>query len=49
VGALVGGFLFNAIGHSAPNGINLYSIFVALMGAVVVLLIYHLVVRRRAV
>jgi len=49
VGALVGGFVFNAIGHSAPNGINLYSIFVAFIGSVIVLAIYHLVIRRRAV
>jgi uncharacterized membrane protein YeaQ/YmgE (transglycosylase-associated protein family) len=48
VGALVGGFIFNAIGHSAPNGINLYSIFVAFIGAVVVLFVYHLIFRRRA-
>ena len=46
VGALVGGFIFNAIGQSAPDGINLYSIFVAFIGAVVVLLIYHMVIRR---
>jgi uncharacterized membrane protein YeaQ/YmgE (transglycosylase-associated protein family) len=49
VGALVGGFIFNAVGHSAPSGINLYSIFVAFIGAVVVLLIYHAIVRRRAI
>jgi uncharacterized membrane protein YeaQ/YmgE (transglycosylase-associated protein family) len=48
VGALVGGFIFNAIGHSAPSGINLYSIFVAFIGAVVVLVIYHAVISRRA-
>jgi uncharacterized membrane protein YeaQ/YmgE (transglycosylase-associated protein family) len=49
VGALVGGFIFNFIGHSAPTGINLYSIFVSFIGAVVVLFIYHAVVRRRAI
>ncbi len=48
VGAFVGGFLFNLIGHSAPTGINLYSIFVAFIGAVVVLVIYHAVFNRRA-
>ncbi len=47
VGAFVGGFIFNFFGHSAPTGINLYSIFVATIGAIVVLLIYHAVVRRR--
>jgi uncharacterized membrane protein YeaQ/YmgE (transglycosylase-associated protein family) len=49
VGAMVGGFIFNFFGHSAATGINLYSIFVAFIGAVVVLLIYHAVARRRAI
>jgi uncharacterized membrane protein YeaQ/YmgE (transglycosylase-associated protein family) len=48
IGAFVGGFLFTRFGHSAPNGINLYSIFVSFIGAVIVLLIYHLLFRRRA-
>jgi len=48
VGALVGGFIFNAIGHSAPSGINIYSIFVSFVGAVIVLVIYHMVTGRRA-
>jgi uncharacterized membrane protein YeaQ/YmgE (transglycosylase-associated protein family) len=47
VGAFVGGFIFSFFGHSAPTGINLYSILVAFVGAVVILLIYHGVVRRR--
>jgi len=46
VGAVVGGFIFNAIGHAAPNGINLYSIFVSVIGAIVVLVVYHAVFRR---
>ncbi len=49
VGAIVGGFIFNMLGASGATGINLYSIFVAFIGAVVVLLIYHMVVRRRAI
>ncbi len=48
VGALVGGFVFNSLGHAGPTGINLYSIFVAFIGAVIVLVIYHAVFRRRA-
>jgi uncharacterized membrane protein YeaQ/YmgE (transglycosylase-associated protein family) len=47
VGAVVGGFLFQALGHSGVSGINLYSIGVAVIGSIVVLLIYHAVVRRR--
>ena len=49
IGAIVGGFLFQEFGHTGVTGINLYSIGVAVIGAVVVLLIYHAVVRRRAI
>jgi len=44
IGAFVGGWIFTALGHSGVNGINLYSIFVAVVGAVIVLVIYHAVV-----
>lgn len=49
VGALVGGFIFNFFGHAAPTGINLYSIFVSFIGAVIVLVIYHALAGRRAI
>jgi uncharacterized membrane protein YeaQ/YmgE (transglycosylase-associated protein family) len=39
VGALLGGWIFNLLGHSAVTGLNLYSIFVAFIGAVVLLAI----------
>jgi uncharacterized membrane protein YeaQ/YmgE (transglycosylase-associated protein family) len=45
IGALVGGFLFSLIGHEGVTGLNLWSLFVAVVGAVVVLLIYRAVVR----
>jgi uncharacterized membrane protein YeaQ/YmgE (transglycosylase-associated protein family) len=49
VGAFVGGFLFNFLGHSGVTGINFYSIFVAAVGSVIVLFITHAVfLRRRA-
>src|ERR1700722_17558347 len=48
VGAFVGGFLFNMLGHSGVSGINFYSIFVAVVGSIVVLVIYHALFRRRA-
>jgi uncharacterized membrane protein YeaQ/YmgE (transglycosylase-associated protein family) len=41
VGALVGGWVFAAIGHSPVTGVNLYSIFVSVLGAILVLVIYH--------
>jgi uncharacterized membrane protein YeaQ/YmgE (transglycosylase-associated protein family) len=49
VGAVVGGFLFSIIGASPVTGFNIYSIFVAVIGAIVVLAIYHAVTGRRAV
>jgi uncharacterized membrane protein YeaQ/YmgE (transglycosylase-associated protein family) len=48
VGAFVGGWLFNTFGHSGVTGLNIYSMFVAVVGAVVVLVLYHALFRRRA-
>ena len=47
VGAVVGGWLFNKFGSVGVTGLNLYSLLVAVVGAVVVLLVYHAL--RRAV
>ena len=47
VGAFVGGWLFNTFGHSGVTGFNLYSMLVAVVGAIVVLVIYHALFRRR--
>ena len=49
VGAFVGGFLFNMFGGAGVTGFNLYSMIVAVIGAVVVLWIYHAVTGRRSV
>jgi uncharacterized membrane protein YeaQ/YmgE (transglycosylase-associated protein family) len=46
VGAVVGGFLFSFFGGAPVNGLNIYSMIVAVIGAVVVLLIYHAVAGR---
>lgn len=46
VGAIVGGFIFNFFGHAGVTGLNLYSLLVAVLGAVVVLGIYHAVAGR---
>jgi uncharacterized membrane protein YeaQ/YmgE (transglycosylase-associated protein family) len=48
VGAFVGGFLFTRFGAAGVTGLNLYSILVAIVGAVVVLFIYHAIAGRRA-
>ncbi len=49
VGALVGGFIFSALGHQKVTGFNFYSLLVAIVGAVVVLIIYHAITGRRSV
>jgi uncharacterized membrane protein YeaQ/YmgE (transglycosylase-associated protein family) len=49
VGAVVGGFLFNAFGASGVTGLNIYSLLVAVIGAIVVLFVYHAVFRRHKV
>jgi uncharacterized membrane protein YeaQ/YmgE (transglycosylase-associated protein family) len=48
VGAVVGGFLFQAFGASGVTGLNLYSILVAVVGSVVFLVAYHALFRRHA-
>jgi uncharacterized membrane protein YeaQ/YmgE (transglycosylase-associated protein family) len=47
VGAFVGGWLFTTFGMSGVTGLNLYSMVVAVIGAVVVLVLYHALTRRR--
>jgi uncharacterized membrane protein YeaQ/YmgE (transglycosylase-associated protein family) len=46
VGAIVGGFLFSMFGAHGVTGLNVYSLLVAVIGAIVVLWIYHGLVRR---
>jgi uncharacterized membrane protein YeaQ/YmgE (transglycosylase-associated protein family) len=47
IGAFVGGFMFTQIGGQGITGFNVYSMFVAVIGAIVVLLIYHALTGRR--
>ena len=47
VGALVGGFLFDAFGATGVTGLNIWSMIVAVVGSIVVLLIYNAVTGRR--
>ena len=46
IGALVGGAIFEAFGASGVTGFNWYSLLVAVIGAVVVLVIYHAIFGR---
>jgi uncharacterized membrane protein YeaQ/YmgE (transglycosylase-associated protein family) len=48
VGAVVGGFLFNLVGASGVTGLNVWSILVAVVGSIVVLVTYHALIGRRA-
>jgi uncharacterized membrane protein YeaQ/YmgE (transglycosylase-associated protein family) len=47
VGAMVGGFLFSLLGASPVTGLNVYSLFVAVIGSIAILLIYHAVAGRK--
>ncbi|WP_238625448.1 GlsB/YeaQ/YmgE family stress response membrane protein [Aggregatilinea lenta] len=46
VGALVGGFLFEQFGSSGTSGLNIWSILVAFVGAVVLLILIRAVSRQ---
>ncbi len=46
VGAFVGGFLVQWLGGPGVSGINLVSILVATLGAIILLAIYRLITRR---
>ena len=48
VGAELGGWLFSLFGMSGVTGLNVYSLLVAVIGAVILLVIYHQLIRRRA-
>jgi uncharacterized membrane protein YeaQ/YmgE (transglycosylase-associated protein family) len=45
VGAIVGGWLFSTFGASGVTGLNVYSLLVAVIGSVVLLVVYHAIRR----
>jgi len=47
VGAIIGGWLFSLFGMHGVTGVNIYSLIVAIVGAVVFLVVYH-AIRRSA-
>jgi len=49
VGAVVGGFVANALGYQGVTGFDVYSILISIGGAVIVLLVYHALTRRGVV
>jgi uncharacterized membrane protein YeaQ/YmgE (transglycosylase-associated protein family) len=48
VGAVVGGFIFDVIGGVGVTGFNAWSLLVAIIGSIIVLLLYHALTGRRA-
>ena len=48
VGAVVGGWVFSLFGANGVSGVNLYSLIVAVIGSVLVLVVYHAVRGGRA-
>jgi uncharacterized membrane protein YeaQ/YmgE (transglycosylase-associated protein family) len=48
IGAVVGGWLFHVFGAAGVTGLNLYSLLVAVIGAIVVLVLYHAIAGRRS-
>ena len=48
IGAIFGGMLFNFFGVPGVTGLNIYSLLVAVVGAIVVLALYHMLTGRRA-
>jgi uncharacterized membrane protein YeaQ/YmgE (transglycosylase-associated protein family) len=45
-GAVAGGLMFTSVGTVGLSGFNLFSMVVALLGAVIVLIIYHALINR---
>ncbi len=48
IGAVVGGWLFHVFGAAGVTGLNLYSLLVAVIGAIVVLVLYHAIFGKRS-
>ena len=47
VGAIVGGFIATMLGLGAVDGFNLWSLILAIIGSMVLLLVYRMVFARR--
>jgi len=45
VGGLVGGWIFSALGSTGVTGFNIWSLVVAVIGSVIVLMLYHAIAR----
>ena len=45
VGAVIGGWIFRMLGAGGVTGLNLYSLIIAVIGAVIALSVYHAIHR----
>jgi uncharacterized membrane protein YeaQ/YmgE (transglycosylase-associated protein family) len=45
IGAVVGGWIMERFGEAGVSGLNLYSLVVAIVGAVIVLVLFHAIRR----
>lgn len=43
IGAVIGGFVMNLLGQSGVTGFNLYSLIVAIVGAIVIIFLGRLI------
>ena len=48
VGAVVGGAIFSAFGATGVSGFNIWSMIVAIIGAIIVLILYQKLTERRS-
>jgi uncharacterized membrane protein YeaQ/YmgE (transglycosylase-associated protein family) len=48
VGAVVGGFIGSTLGLGDVTGLNIWSIVLAIAGAIILLIIYRMVTNRKA-
>ncbi len=46
VGAVIGGFISTQIGYGDVSGLNLPSILISIVGAIILLIIYRMVAQR---
>ncbi|AEW13671.1 transglycosylase-associated protein [Brucella canis HSK A52141] len=49
VGAIIGGVIFTFFSAQGVTGLNIYSLIVSVIGAVIVLWIYHAVTGKRSI
>ena len=47
IGAMIGGFIMNLLGGSGVTGFNIWSIFVSVVGAIILLSVINWIRRKR--